>query len=470
MILQLVIYPNGKVSRDDLNRVRLVRRSWLRASADLLRKHREPLFILALDKTNSVEGCPYIKKHGSKLLDQFVHVMTPSTCICDFIPPFHLKLYPDFFRRENYKNFSDCLIYCGEGLVHLDLSFPVNSSMTFVFHSFFLPKLQRLSVQFSDQRLMDLAVGPVIQNNGHTIYPLQTILNGTEELKELQFKYTTCEGLIPFGFEYLALPETITSLYLDCPVKNSDLQLLIKNALPNLASLRLFATNVPYADGLIFKILDKFRTTLRMLSLIGHHYHGRVRNTTLFQFPIMEKLEYITVTSQCWEFEDDLYHLERQLPKLKELKMRNTRESMFTKWTEGSKYITVKNLFVSLINVNVASFHPYNVEVPLSLNMERMQSLHRAFPHVTCLEVTVWGSQTCGLKYLFTEMTQLKSLAITLKGADQGYFPYHWDSLFVGVPPDMLLSFRNNPEYWDIVDIKDDNNFPSIRKLKGKKF
>ncbi|CAL8125697.1 unnamed protein product [Orchesella dallaii] len=470
LILSKVLWPDGdkcSMCVSNLGSLRLVRRDWLLTVSSLIRKAKLPLFKLKLNNENSASESLYCQKNG-KMLNNFVAGMTDESRIEDFIPGFNMKLMPSFFRRENYEDLSACLIKCGSSLLNLQLSFPINSTMTFVFHSFSLPKLKTLSVQFSDERLVDY-LG--LQNNAHTIYPLQTMLNSTKELYELQFMYTRSTALIPFGFEYLTLPNTITKLLIDCPLKNSDMELLKKNEFPNLMHLRLHAiAEACYRDGLIFDILYKLRKQLKILNLRGNQYPTRVRSTTMFTFPVMEKLTTLTVTSQCWELEDNMAAVkyEEVLPVVKELRILHQTKDMFAKWTANSVLESVTHLFVALINPrnNTAyMMHPTLLEEPLTLTLERMQSLHMTFPNVVCLEVAVCGPEVCGLQYLFMEMRKLQKLAITVKGSMEGVQHTHWDALLIGAPADLAMSLKRNRDFWNNVELKDDNNFPSIRKL-----
>ncbi|ODN01424.1 hypothetical protein Ocin01_05239 [Orchesella cincta] len=470
LILSKVIWQTCdkcSVAVPDLCSLRLVRKDWLLTVSTLMRKAKLPMYKLKLNNDNSTSESVYCQKNG-KLLSNFVASMTDESRIEDYIPSFNMKLMPSFFRRENYDDLSTCMVQCGASLLNLQLSFPINSTMTFVFHPFRLPKLKTVSVQFSDERLVDY-LG--LQNNAHTIYPLQTILNATDELYELQFQYTRSTTLTPFGFEYLTVPSTITKLLIDCPLKNSDLELLKRNDLPNLVHLRLHAiAEACYRDGLIFDILSKLKRQLQILNLRGNQYPTRVRSTTMFSFPVMEKLTTLTVTSQCWELEDNLDSVkyEEVLPALKELRILHQTKEMFAKWTANSVLESVTSLFVALINPrnNTAyMMHPTLLEEPLTLTLERMQSLHMTFPNVVCLEVAVCGPEVCGLQYLFMEMRNLQKVAITVKGSMEGFQHAHWDALLIGAPRDLVISLKRNRDFWSNVELKDDNNFPSIRKL-----
>lgn len=424
-----------------------------------------------LDAENSVVAAltEDFKENG-KLLHQFVTYVSGSRAAGD-IPPFSMRIMPSFFCQENYFDFANCLMSCGAGLVNLNLSIPVNSSLIFAFYPFALPNLQKLTVTFSNFTVANMLVG----GHWHTIYPLQEILNAAEGLKEFSLNPKELHNMIPWGIEYVCLPPALSRLRIGCVLGSGHLAGLLRSSLPNLSALTLYAGRPAYADGLIYQLLEKFKGTLKTLALSGDQCQGRAMSTTRFKFPVMEKLQAIMVSSQYWELEGDSvsntvpgWH--SRLTVLKELNLYKTTDTMLRNWTGQSQFQSVDTLCVSLIDVRVFTlFHPQHAENPMTLTLERMRAIHSAFPSVTNLKICLSGLETSGLAYIFKEMRQLRHLSIVMLGQDHQNHPVFWDSQLIGAPPDITASLIRNRNFWNAIHFTDMlSAYPSIRTLTGE--
>ncbi len=84
--------------------------------------------------------------------------------------------------------------------------------------------------------------------------------------------------------------------YLDISMelKSKDLELLLRNQLPNLSHLTLLEHEVPFQDGLLFRMLERFQNslqTLKLKALKGLQSKGGDKPHTLFAISAHGKIE-----------------------------------------------------------------------------------------------------------------------------------------------------------------------------------
>ncbi|ODN01426.1 hypothetical protein Ocin01_05237 [Orchesella cincta] len=98
---------------------------------------------------------------------------------------------------------------------------------------------------------------------------------------------------------------------------------------------------------------------------------------------------------------------------------------------------------------------------PVTMNLSKMQSINLAFPNLTSLTITICGPEICGMKYIFEEMTGLKSLRIIV---EPSLWTIKWDSLLTGIPSDFCEAVKSSSDLWEELYLHE--NHVSIKTMK----
>lgn len=470
MIFEKVLWEDStnEISIADMKNLRLVCRCWNESVSSLLRRRGKPVFPLTLNAANSVEHRMSVEaRQNGKLLDQLAASLNMNRSFGPYFPPYSLTITPDFFHPENFHTLSDFLISFGMALVELNLVISMGSPITFTETSFELTMLHRLSVHVPVHSFEDISVPPT----HHHLQPINTILKRVVRLKVLELNYETVNPEYPasYGSEIMQLPRSLTKLLIHSPIGSEDLQkILLENDLRNLCDLELYGTCHPYHPDLLYRILDKFKGQLCSLVLKGANYKRRVLNSNMINFPKMKELKIINIASQCWDIDGNTPDLQRLLPKLHTLILSYTSCDSLRKWTDNSTFREVTKFGVTLIRSDITShfFQKYGFLEPHTLTIGIIRSIILSFSNIVDLEATFYGKQSKSLKCIFREMPNLVKLVISVVGKDeQTIEPGFWDHILIGAPIEITLALNVSPEFFENINIKDGNNFVSIRNL-----
>lgn len=383
-ILEKIILDND---RSSVRSGRLVSKQWLCAIAKLYRKMKRPLFIVNTNKDNSPlaepRPRPFFEQHT--LLYEFIKPMARHDRIEGFIPTFSLSLGASYFRKSNYTDFVNCLVQCGPSLVELYIRFPKNSAMSFLLPpTITLPNLNTFGVSFSAQALLGHHQFPVAYHHQHDYFPnncsihlVQTVLNASSNLRNLQFM--NCPNpMNPPDMENLYLPDTLVSIHVDTPFR--DFELLLRKNFPCLTEIRINATIALYSEETIYDLFMKLCPTLNTVWLTGS---TGTRRSLPIRLPRMEHLTKF-VMFKPWEFEErnPPTSFEETFPVLETLVFANQTEYSFSYLMSGMRSTTVTNFCVWLTSLRphppVMNFPPMGLPVgeDLPIRQLRMDQVH----------------------------------------------------------------------------------------------
>lgn len=163
-----------------------------------------------------------------------------------------------------------------------------------------LPRLKNCRLNFLTKKLIpEDDYGIAFGNNSRGVSFLRSILNVTENLNDFDHPFMGYQ-IIPSDFEFLWLPPTISTLTFSIILKSSDLNVLLRNDLPNLKYLELLLHDPLIKNNLLLKILEKIQETLTQIATKVLHDFGMPRKHSYLGFPIMQILEIIRVNgSEC---------------------------------------------------------------------------------------------------------------------------------------------------------------------------
>lgn len=486
-----VIYPTPSTSTSDssgpqinykdIPNLRLVQKSWLISTSRILYQNRHSLY--HLHNQNNVRLFVANAEEHKKLIKNFIRTITRTKRLEPLIPTFRLDLICAFFVPENHKILSDLLEKCGTGLVSLNMVIPKSCTMPFMFPPFLLQSLQQLTIEFaghSHNDTPDDEINPSFQANPGVTYFIQQLMNSARELHSVEVKCCSSPGtdssVIPFGFGFLKVPPTVTTLLLRGPFSPDHLEITVPmNQRAHLTTLQIRASAAaPFLnENTIYKVLERHGRTIKMLKLSGGKHFPRSQINqqppSLFKMPSMKNLETLSLTSINWLCVNKFAMTSVNFPKLTSFQMKGISVTLFESITAEARRLktslkSVENLEIWLVNRQFG--------FTVTLNLERMQRVHKTFQTVTNLDITICGMETCGLKYIFREMDHLKSLSIKVRHNMTGggnLSTAGWDGLFIGVPECIAKGLLENPDYWQYFQGETgyDNN-PSILNLKGK--
>lgn len=404
-----------KISPKMVAEVRAVQKSFLATTTKLLRKSEEPL--ITLDKDFLAKKVEDLIIKGPPLR-QFTKAFTSETRPLNSFLPFKLIVTEELFQRQNHQSLLDCLTHLGNELVELEINYPTNAvgipPLNF-------PLLKKLSFQFCDDEDQETNKRRSFGFSYNPMGSLQHILYGSENLKELTFPFKADFGSdpdvnAPTGIQYLCLPDTLTSLELGLKLKTVELESLLLE-LAHLEHLKVQTHRVPFENELLFKILTRFKNTLKSFNVGGlWSTGGQPSPRTYLQFPIMEKSETISIDSvECELGPGDLSGLKLKecLPKLNRLELAYQTEEMLSKWVNYYNSDSVEEMVVSIINEHLEHDH---VDFYKSLESGMMEKINRGFPNLRNLTLEMNISEMGVLKYLFKRMDRLQALQINLRG------------------------------------------------------
>lgn len=447
---------------------RLVQKSWLKTTTNVLKKSVTPVISLILNENNSLDGSDVVQNNG-KRLDQFVSIFGTSNRLQDSFLPFKLNLTLEYFREENQQSLANCLTHLANELIEIQVTFPKDGgSMPIMFPPLSLPFLRKLSFQFSAQEYQkrpgDIDT-PTYGNNQNGLWLLQILLNASVNLRELTVPWSKSNvDLVPRNFELLVLPPSITAIALILTLRNKHLDVLLKNQLPYLKHLLIRVQKVPLENDRIFRILDCFRTTLISFQVCGATVNCASRPSTVMKFPLMEKLETVRIISTKCELETDNPSLHTLLPKVQNVWLAYQTKALLEKWIQGPKLESVKNLALSLVKNHLMQtrsnyFH--------SISLEMIEQVHETFPNITNLSLTLNIRDMNCLKYVFKKMLKLQSFVIEFKGNIGDASKYYIDSKFLGFPLKLVEALRDHSDYFHSFKLNQDKE-PSIVNLSGR--
>ncbi len=339
-----------------------------------------------------------------------------------------------------------------------------------IFPKFRLPFLRKLSLQFSEEKLKKDISEIGLDDNRNGLVLLQLILNASTNLKDFILPFTGTVKVIPLDFKYLQLPGTISVLELTMKLKNKELEVLLRHQLPKLSHLILHVLEIPFEDDLLFKVLERFQKTLQTFELRGLISDGRPEPLTHLRFPLMEKLTEMHICStECELGPGNVSALQSCFPDLRVIKLLDQTEARLAKWTRNSRFGNVEQLFVSVVNEQLAEEHD---EYNISPGPDVMTQLQQTFPNVWYLALNVNISDLTSLKSVFQNMVQLKSLTINVfgNGTVLDTSSDLVDSIFLGLPLRLVVTLKES-ESMELLDngtisIKGGSE-PSIRNLSG---
>ncbi|CAL8125699.1 unnamed protein product [Orchesella dallaii] len=112
------------------------------------------------------------------------------------------------------------------------------------------------------------------------------------------------------------------------------------------------------------------------------------------------------------------------------------------------------------------AFQPFLPQVnlpdrPVTMNRNKMQCINLGFPNLSQLTITICGPEICGMKYMFEEMTGLRSLRIIV---EPSLWTIKWDSLLTGIPSDFCEAVKSSSELWEELYLHE--NHVSIKSMK----
>lgn len=390
---------------------------------------------LKLNKTNSLSSADEVKTNG-KRLDQFVGRFTDASRIEQSVLPFKLTLTVEYFRKENYQSFIDCLTKLGNELMALEMTYPIDGG-TIPFFTF--PLLQDVSFQFSSGVLHSRKTATFGENEtGFCVF--QTLLNGTKNLKKLSIPSPDLnKDVVPKNFENLRLPDTISWLELGLKLSSKELEAVVCQ-LTNLNHLRIQTHKIPFENDLLFRILQRFQKTLTCFHVTGLCSTGRPCPRTYLRFPIMEKLERVDIDSlECELGPGDASDLAQSLPNLKYVELRYQTEEMLGKWFQNLNGDNVELLVISVVTDRLKSGHDHFYK---SIRLEKMTQVHTGFPNLRELVVDLNIHDLTILKYLFENMNYLWKLKINLRGNWKENGPARVTSIMLGIPLEVTTALN----------------------------
>ncbi len=176
---------------------------------------------------------------NDKELDRFISTFTAKDHLQKSVLPATANLDVEFFRAENYDDLIKYFTQCAKHSKGLRIDFPIDGgSMPVSFPHIILPNLRSIDFVFSDKTLPirgEYDRNEVFGENRNSLAFLQSILNASPKLNH--FKVSVFDGPLPANFEYLNLPASIRSVYLEYEFKTSHANFMLRNTLPNLEDI-----------------------------------------------------------------------------------------------------------------------------------------------------------------------------------------------------------------------------------------
>lgn len=465
ILIHAIHTDDGKLDSKLVAKTRSMQTTWFLTTKKLLKKLEQPVIKLTLTNKNSLAEMDVVKEKG-KLLNRLIQTFTTSEGIVKSALPFKLSLTTSFFWKENYDSLVECLTRLEPYLFELEITYPVDGGTLPVnFRNLDLPSLRKLSFQFSGKKVVEENAVATITfgNNSRGMWLLQSISNATKNLKTLKLPFT--QFVIPQDLEFLWLPSTIENLDLNLPLKSNVLKFVLRNDFPNLKFLTLLLPDNTLEDNLLHNILERVQNTLTTFCVEGLESAGNPRAHTHLQFPAMEHLQKVIISSvECELGPGEVSDLQECLPNLKMLILLYQSEMNFKKWIHKSVFQNVEIVDVSLINERLERKN-YNFYV--SPDIELVKSMNTAFPNIRGLCLAFNVSEMTGLTCIFQNLTKLATLRLDLCGNFNNFSSDLFDSIVLDLPFITVTSLKEPGGVFKNIE-SDNSNDASIRNLSGK--
>lgn len=396
----------------------------------------------------------------------------------DKIPQFQFNLHENFFSIENHSILQKCLTSCGSGIVSVNITIPSDAGgMPIMFPNFSLPRLNSAKFCISNTTTVNTDDEDEYKDDEiidadcvAAMYFIQIILNAATNLQSLTITTKRAHGSV-YGFKFLRLPSSLKDLDLNCKLSSIQLESILRQKLflKNITIL-ISQENIDSFKNstVIEQLLQKFCETIKTFNIRGLSNENTLDDFVNIKMPsVLDTLDtHYNVSAKAAPFKAAT-QFARYLPKMDNFKMIST-QSYVEKWIKDNLHnfvCTIQNsLNFSLVDENLGY---EEVGHTLPFTVEIAQMIHTTFPNVASLLLKIDGSEN-GLKYVFLEMKQLRSLTIEVINDTSGIGSDFWDALLTGVPEEIIVGFRQNPHFLEQVEFSMDKSFPSIQSLSSK--